>query len=551
MRLTGERLRLSDSRGRSNPWRVLALLALIGIGVLLLWMRDRGQVQPLFLATPTATRSADNYHQEAQAHFIAGDLDRAIGAYGKAVEVDPQSADVWAELARVQTYSSDLLTTLGERQTRLNEARQSIEKAVEADPENSFAYAIRALVYDWSASAEVSDSIGVGDDVFVIATLGDDGQLTANMIELADLAELSELEATPEGERAISFSGDVEVSGEDEWVVSGRSLQISPFTEIRDASRRDSFLTEARLSATRARQLDQTNSLALALLAEVLVDQQNVAQAADLAQAAVEQATAAGELNPYLMDIYRISGTVLEHQGLYLRAIEEYKKATHINPNLTFLYLKIGANYRTLRDIDSALDNFAKAAKINEQLGIEDPNPYLAIGRTYMQDGEFFVSSLNTERALAIDPTNPEIFARLGSVYFQARNYESAIPVFKCALDGCTADEAGDLMCLLGIYNCEPESELANQLGQVVPGMILSDATLEYYYTYGSALTFYAGDEEHLTACEDAERVFVNLMVKYGTDPLVAAIVTEGRAICASPGAPLLPTPEPTSTPTA
>ncbi|MFA9490624.1 MAG: tetratricopeptide repeat protein, partial [Anaerolineales bacterium] len=359
MRLTGERLRLSDSRGRSNPWRILALLALIGVGVLLLWLRDRGQVQPLFLATPTATRSATTYHQEAQAHFIAGDLDKAISAYGNAVEVDPQNADLWAELARVQTYSSDLLTTLRDRQARLNEARQSIDNAVEVDPENSFAYAIRALVYDWSASAEVRDPIGVGDNVYVIATLGDDGRLAANMIELADLAALSESEATPEGERAISFSGIIEASGEDEWVVSGRSLQISPFTEIREGNRRESFLTEARLSATKARQLDQTNSLALALLAEVLVDQQNVAQAADLAQTAVERATEAGANDPYLMDIYRVNGTVLEHQGLYLRAIEEYKKATHINPNLTFLYLKIGANYRTLRDIDSALDNFA------------------------------------------------------------------------------------------------------------------------------------------------------------------------------------------------
>ena len=551
MRLTGERLRLSDSRGRSNPWRILALLALIGVGVLLIWLRDRGQVQPLFLATPTATRSATTYHQEAQAHFIAGDLDKAISAYGNAVEVYQQNADLWAELARVQTYSSDLLTTLRDRQARLNEARQSIDNAVEVDPENSFAYAIRALVYDWSASAEVRDPIGVGDNVYVIATLGDDGRLAANMIELADLAALSESEATPEGERAISFSGIIEASGEDEWVVSGRSLQISPFTEIREGNRRESFLTEARLSATKARQLDQTNSLALALLAEVLVDQQNVAQAADLAQTAVERATEAGADDPYLMDIYRVNGTVLEHQGLYLRAIEEYKKATHINPNLTFLYLKIGANYRTLRDIDSALDNFAKAAKINEQLGIEDPNPYLAIGRTYMQDGEFFVSALNTERALAIDPANPEIYARLASVYFQARNYESAIPVFKCALDGCTAEEVGDLLCELGVYNCEPGSEVASQLGQVVPGMILSDETLEYYYTYGSALTFYAGDEDHPTSCEDAERVFVSLMVKYGREPLVAAIVAEGRAICTSPGAPPLPTPEPTSTPTA
>ena len=35
MRLTGEKLKLSQGRGRSNPWRILALMLLIAGGFLL------------------------------------------------------------------------------------------------------------------------------------------------------------------------------------------------------------------------------------------------------------------------------------------------------------------------------------------------------------------------------------------------------------------------------------------------------------------------------------------------------------------------------------
>ena len=333
-------------------------------------------------------------------------------------------------------------------------------------------------------------------------------------------------------------------------MVGGRTINLSPLTVIREKNRREAFLAEAQEAAIRAGQLDPENALALAFLAEVYVDQGNVAQADDLAERAVALARQGGVAQEYLMDIHRVYATVLESQGLYLRAIEEYLEATKIRPNLTFLYLNIGANYRALRDFDTAIEYFARAAKINEQLGIEDPNPYLAIGNTYARQGEFFAAALNVERALSIDPSNPEIYARLGSVYFQARNYESAIPVFRCAIDGCGAQESGDLLCELGVFLCEPGTEQARELGEEVRGLPLVDETVEYYYTYGSALTFYAGSEDYPQACSDAERIFTALMSKYGSDPLVSAIVAEGRAICTGDRTPVRPgEPTPTLTP--
>jgi hypothetical protein len=118
-------------------------------------------------------------------------------------------------------------------------------------------------------------------------------------------------------------------------------------------------------------------------------------------------------------------------------------------------------------------------------------------------------------------------------------------------LDGCTTAESGDLLCELGIYFCETGTEQALAVGREVRGLPFSDESLEYYYTYASALTFYAGDPDHLEACVDAERIFRQLTEAHGQDPLISAIVGEGRALCAEPFAPqsdAVATPQTTAT---
>jgi tetratricopeptide (TPR) repeat protein len=415
-------------------------------------------VQPLFLPPATPTRTAGSFADEGETRFSAGDVNGAIRAYQNSVELEPLNSALWAELSRIQTYSSALLTTTQQRRDRLAEARESAERAAEVDPENSTAHAIRALSYDWSASAE-------------------------------------------------------------------------------ESTLRDTYLAEAESAAVRAQQLDPENALALAVFAEVLVDQQRYAQAVDFAGEAVSRA-------PDSMDVHRVYGTVLESNGLYRQAIEEYRKAAEIAPNFTFLYLRIGANYRRLRNIDLALEYFERAARINEQLGILDPIPYLAIGRTYLQDGEFFIAARNIESALSIDPTNAGIYGQLGIVYFKARNYESAIPVLQCAVDGCPAAVSAAILCEFA-FDCEDEESPPGEDGFEVVGLPLDSSSLEYYYTYGSVLAAYGDTEAFPRACLDAERIFQKLMESYGQDPVVPGIVEDGRALCGGEA----PRIEPTATP--
>ena len=352
-------------RDETSVYRMFLWVVLILGGIWLIRSVQTGDVKPLFLPTATPTRFALSYANEGDALFTAGKLEDvkdadgniispgAITAFREAAEVDPNNAKVWADLSRIQTYSTALLVKQEDVLDRLEEAITSAEKAVEVNPDDSYAHAVYAFSLNWKASYTVDD---------------------------------------------------------------------------RD---RQALLTKSEQEAVRALQLDNTNALALAFYAEVLVDQQKWTQA----QQYIDQALG---LDPTLMDVHRVHAYVLESLGEYALAIEAYDRAIAITPNLTFLYLRAGAGYRRLafespnEDIqrqlyETSLEYFAQTARINEQLGVRDPVPYLSIARTYSQMGEFFIAIRNVQKTLEFEPDNPVFYGELGVLYHKNRNYETGI----------------------------------------------------------------------------------------------------------------------------
>jgi tetratricopeptide (TPR) repeat protein len=386
-------------------------------------------------------------------------MDAAILAYEKAVLEEPNIGRLWAELARIQTYSSELETNYELRKSRLDGAITSIDRAIVVTPDDAIINAIQAFVYDWAASA------------------------------------------------------------------------------LDDRSEKEKLLNDAELAVVRANELSPEHPLILAYHAEILTDQQKWAQALDKVELAVARIDQIGEeLGDLKMDVYRVYGTVLENLGLYRRAIEEYERAASITPNLTFLYLRIGVNYRELLNYNKALEYFGLAAQINAQLNTDlseqDPVPYIAIGKTYSQQGEFFAAALNMARAVAINPTDPDLYGRLGIVYYKARNYESAIPVLECAVEGCSQDRSTEILCDLGYAECGPGAGDSEVVGQQVGGLQLSSSSLEYYYTYASALAFYSGTDQAPNGCAQAEALHLQLFAQFEGDSIVMGIVEENREIC-------------------
>jgi tetratricopeptide (TPR) repeat protein len=463
-------------RNESNVYRMFFWTVLILGGVWLIRSILTGEVKPPFQPTSTPTRFAQSYAGEGEALFIAGRLEDlvkpdgtveagAITAYKEAARVDPANGRIWADLARIQTYSSAMLVNEELIKSRLVEARESAQKAVEVAPDDSYSHAVYAFVLDWNAS----------------------------------------------------------------WADDERERQ--------------DLLRQAEDQAVRALQLDNTNTLALAYYAEILVDQQKWSQGQQNIERALER-------DASLMDVHRIHAYVLESQAYYDLAIEAYDRAIDLTPNLTFLYLRAGAGYRRLafespnEDIqrqlyEKSLEYFAQTARINEQLGVQDPVPYLSIARTYAQMGEFFIAIRNVQKTIELQPENPVFYGELGVLYHRNRNYETGILALNCAIRGCGSEESCD-----GRGGCGPNDRPAE-----VEGLPLTAGTVYYYDVYASELA--ALHTEKTPHCDEALAIAEIIEAsEFDDDPNIAADITVVRTICSfdlesGPG------PSPTSTPEA
>jgi tetratricopeptide (TPR) repeat protein len=115
-----------------------------------------GQIKPLFSPTLTPTRTLDSYSLEGETHFKGGNLGKAIEAFQNAVKVNPTDTTLWAELARIQVYSTTQLTTDSAKRDRLNEAFKSIESGLAVNSDDSMLHAMRAFADDWYATPSIA-----------------------------------------------------------------------------------------------------------------------------------------------------------------------------------------------------------------------------------------------------------------------------------------------------------------------------------------------------------------------------------------------------------
>ena len=334
----------------------------------------------------------------------------------------------------------------------------------------------------------------------------------------------------------------VELAPEDSTARAIRSFTLdwNANSNFHTAEEVQEFLVEAESEARIAQQLDNSNPLALAYFAEILVDQQKWSQAELIINQALELPGATE-----WMDVYRVNAYVLETLGQYNLAIAEYEKAIAIQPNFTFLHIRIGANYRRLaieipnpeaaRPVyEQSLEYFDRAVRINEQLGVRDPGPHLSIARTYSQLGEFFIAARNVQTALEYEPTNADIYGQLGIIYFRSRNYEGSIFSLKCAIYGCSGEES----CYgRGLERCFPEFD-ENPVS--VTGLRLEPNTIVYYYTYGSVLAALSRPREN--RCDEALATMGEVRAEVENNPddyadgrdIIMSIVDAAEEICAS-----------------
>src|SRR5262245_32878575 len=127
----------NNSTMKSSVLILLLLLAPVPV-----WAQPPGSSQP-------SSKSGEAYAQFLIGHRLAENDDEAgaIAAYKRAMELDPQAADIPAELAGLYL-----------QQNKVQEAMSAAEQALKVDPENREANRVIGIVY--AAMSESGDGRG-------------------------------------------------------------------------------------------------------------------------------------------------------------------------------------------------------------------------------------------------------------------------------------------------------------------------------------------------------------------------------------------------------
>ena len=131
MYIKGSKWSMQKKSRRSNPFRVIILLALIGTVIYL----DRMVVPTIpqfFQPTPTPTRAPESIATDAKGLEAEGKYSLAITAYKDAVMADPRNPDNFIALARLNIYTGNY-----------EEAITDAENALLLNPSNDQAMALR------------------------------------------------------------------------------------------------------------------------------------------------------------------------------------------------------------------------------------------------------------------------------------------------------------------------------------------------------------------------------------------------------------------------
>ncbi|HEY4688103.1 MAG TPA: tetratricopeptide repeat protein [Anaerolineae bacterium] len=244
----------------------------------------------------------------------------------------------------------------------------------------------------------------------------------------------------------------------------------------RDAESNDQY-QKAISSAQEAILNDPSYPEAYAYLAEAYMD---VGQLVD----AIETAEKGKQLNPQRPDVQRAVAYVRESQGNYVGAAEAYTEALHYDPNVPYLWLSLGRNYRILsvtvggQYLDEAVKAFQRAIQIDPGYG----PAYDELGWTYYNVQDFPQAIEVLEEAIKIDPASWSAHNHLGIAYYSHRNYEGAAEVLPRAIELMNQAFDADRYCINATSRA-------------------CDRLIEAYYTLGLA-------DFYLAKCEESYILF-------------------------------------------
>jgi tetratricopeptide (TPR) repeat protein len=380
-------------RKRSNPWRVLVLLGLIA-GMVYVNRVVIPNTPPLFVPTPTPTRSPESFVNQAEALYRDGKLSQAIEAYEDAILSDPENASNYVELSRIQILAG-----------RYSDALENAELALLLNANNPLAHSMRAWAQNF-----------LGEPLEAEATIKRALELDENYaIAHAIYAEI------------LFDNGSFERGAEESRI----ALELDPNSlEVRRA--RGYILYNTQNFEEAVEQFDAAIAINEKIPGLHLLKGYNYYAMGeyDLSIEALNQANA---LNPDDYEPDLVASRVYFTYGEYAKAVQYAEQAVNNEP----------ANARLRGNYGVMLSKNGKSAEAIEQLS-------LAIQGGVTSDGDV-IEGLPLDYDLRII----EYYSTYGLTLARANRCSEAIPIFQVMLSAVPNNEVAVYNAEAGLEICQ------------------------------------------------------------------------------------------------
>jgi tetratricopeptide (TPR) repeat protein len=403
MYLSGSKWNVRKKPQRFRPWRVAGLVLLIGAAVYV----ERilvPQVPPLFIPTPTATRSPATYVLEAETLFQAGKLEQAEDSYRHAIEINPEEPAFYIALARVQVFAGNAI-----------EAETNARNALLIDPASAAARAVLGWALDFQ-----------GRDHLVDAQEELERSLNADPTSALSHAYLAEVLID---QYTLLNSGDYQRALDE----AEKAVSLNP--DAVEAQRALGYVWESTgnyAEALRAYQRALSLHPNLWIL-HMAIGNMYVNQDPPDLEKAVQSYLNANALSPTNPEPLQLIGQAYSRFGEYGKASQYAADAMALDPSNAGLHGELGVLYFKNAEFNKAIDELNLAVRGGQAPGGE------------------------AVRGVPLDPAVPRIvgfYYTLGLALAKNDRCEEAIPIFDALLRGVPDDEIAVANATEGLVIC-------------------------------------------------------------------------------------------------
>ena len=132
----------------------------------------------------------------------------------------------------------------------------------------------------------------------------------------------------------------------------------------------------------------------------------------------------------YTVTDYNESGDVFFDNNEYDKAIDEYNKATELNPKDALSYKNRGVVFWRLGEIDKAVVEYTKAIELNDKFS----DAYRCLGRMLNENQQYDEALFYLAKAIESEPDNSKNYNARGTIYFSKQKYDKAMVDFTKAI---------------------------------------------------------------------------------------------------------------------